>query len=124
MDITFTDGGRYIPKWRGNDELIDAEKIIVDWVYPSIKERNEIKYITSLRYNVSKAKVSNEIEFVTDRQKLVEICVQKIAGLRVNGQTITTGAELVAAKGCGELFDELAVFLLPKIEIPDTEKKT
>lgn len=113
MEFNFDVGGTYIPKWRDNDKLQEANQIVMEWEYPSCLERSKIQYFTPMK--VSAKGEEDSIGYKIDKDKAVSICIKKVKNLKVNGKLIETGEQLVEEKGLYSLVDELATFLIPKL---------
>lgn len=108
----------FIPNFNGNKDLPEANRITVAWKYPTPIERTQIKNISPYRFDLA-GKIENIIEYQINQQKLIEFCVVKINNLEVEDRKIETGIDLNNTEGLGELFEEIANFLIPKLSEVD-----
>jgi len=119
MDFNFEDKSTYIPEWNENKKLDSGKQVVISWRYPTVAERNKIKYFKPIRF--ADGELINEVELIIDRDLMTKTCIYKIDNLNVNGKKIENGTDLKKVAGLGLLCDELEGLLIPKLREIDTE---
>lgn len=123
MKITFSTTEEFIPEWNGNKDAPADERIVFHWRKPTNEDRDQIRILTPLKFTAS-GQIIDEMAFDYDKVKLIKSCVTKIDNLEVNGKKIETGRAFALVSGLGELFDEVCMYLTPRLEInAETKKK-
>lgn len=106
MDYKISLENEFIPEWNENKKLSRDKQIIVIWKWPTGYDKENCMEI-SLQNGKSNIKINYG--------RLVESCIVKIKNLKVNGNIISTGFELMSTPGISGLSDEVKNFLIPKL---------
>ena len=116
MKITFQEFNVFIPEWNKNKKQPESEQVKVHWRYPNSQEVKQIRYTTNPRMEMdpeTKKDVKNMfVEMKVDYHAAVEMLVERIENLEVNGRLIETGKALVNTPGLNALFQEVSAEIL------------
>jgi len=121
MELTFTDGGIYIPEWMGNKKKPEDEQIKVHWIYATNKQKDKIKRVAIADMEIDQK--SPKIKFEWDYDALFRFCLLRIENLKINGEEILTGEQLQDNKFTGSLYSEVKTFLISNMEVDEKTKK-
>lgn len=120
MELTFTDGGVYIPDWNDNKKQIESEQIKIHWKYPTNEDRNRIRSFT---VGAVSGKKDPKVEFKLDHHYLVRCCILRIENLKINGEEINSAERLIGNRLTGQLYDELKTFFMGCMDVDFKTKK-
>ena len=116
MKITFKEINVFIPEWDKNKKQPESEQIKVYWRYPNSQEVKAIRHTTNPRMEMDaetkKDVKSMYVEMKIDYIAAVEMLVERIENLEVNGKAIETGKALIQTPGLNGLFQEVSAEIL------------
>lgn len=97
MELTIDREYEFTPEWRGNKK--DANPIVFQMRMLTTSERDKF-----MGYNFSS---DGQIQIVPDRQGMFRAAVAGIKNLKVNGESLTKAADVLARPGMDGLFAEV-----------------
>ena len=116
MKITFKEINCFIPEWDKNKKQPESEQIKIYWRYPNSQEVKAIRHTTNPRMEMDaetkKDVKSMYVEMKIDYIAAVEMLVERIENLEVNGKAIENGKALIQTPGLNGLFQEVSAEIL------------
>jgi hypothetical protein len=129
MEIQFSTKLTYIPKWRGNREAPESERISITYRNPTVNMKTRLLPRPELRfkYDAQGNVQGGETVVVQDRKTLIDGMLLKIDGLGISidneHKAITDAKGLWEAPAAlDELIEELAEFFRSELESKVDEK--